>query len=148
MDGRMYCMPQSNAVREWVRRARADEHMDLRELDAIADRIDREMVELPCDRDGVPIHVGDTVRRYMSDMKTTVTVLRMGDSGWSVFTDHDPYCIEASYVSHIFPDSWERIADELESWCDDADVDGDACEKPRDLADRIRKLAEMEDSDA
>ena len=27
-------------LREWVRRARADEHMDLRELDAIADEID------------------------------------------------------------------------------------------------------------
>ena len=35
----------------------------------------------------------------------------------------------------------ERIADELEAWCDRVDVDGDACEKPRDLAKRIRKLA-------
>lgn len=29
----------SDALREWVSRARADEHMSLRELDNIADRI-------------------------------------------------------------------------------------------------------------
>lgn len=33
--------PQAR-IREWVRRARADEHMDLRELDAIADDMDAE----------------------------------------------------------------------------------------------------------
>lgn len=32
-----------------------------RKLRKLADRIDAEMVELPKDRDGVPIHVGDTV---------------------------------------------------------------------------------------
>lgn len=35
----------------------------------------------------------------------------------------------------------ERIADELEAWCDRVDVDGDACDVPRDLAKRIRRLA-------
>lgn len=145
MDGKMYCMPQSNAVREWVRRARADEHMDLRELDAIADRIDSEMVELPLDRDGVPIHVGDVV--YLDDgCKAEVTHIDLmwGTSCIACFAsgkDHDCF---PSGISHTGPDSWERIADELEAWCDGADVDGDACEMPRDLADRIRKLAEME----
>lgn len=35
----------SARIREWVRRARADEHMDLRELDAIADELDAEVAE-------------------------------------------------------------------------------------------------------
>lgn len=35
----------SARIREWVRRARADEHMDLRELDAIADELDAEVEE-------------------------------------------------------------------------------------------------------
>lgn len=35
----------SARIREWVRRARADEHMDLRELDAIADDLDAEVAE-------------------------------------------------------------------------------------------------------
>ena len=29
-------------------------------------------------------------------------------------------------------------------WCDNVDVDGDACEKLANLADRIRRLAEKE----
>ena len=33
----------SARIREWVGRARADEHMDLRELDAIADELDAEV---------------------------------------------------------------------------------------------------------
>ncbi len=36
------------------------------------------------------------------------------------------------------------ISDELLTWCDYADVDGNACDKPRELADRIRKLAKRE----
>lgn len=38
----MYIRPKSPAdrLREWARRARADEHMDLRELDRIADAMD------------------------------------------------------------------------------------------------------------
>ena len=38
----------------------------------------------------------------------------------------------------------ERIADELEAWCDAVDVDGDACDVPRDIVERIRRLAEKE----
>ena len=34
---------------------------ELYKMRELADRIDAEMVELPRDRDGVPIHVGDTV---------------------------------------------------------------------------------------
>lgn len=33
------------------------------ELNHIADRIDAEMMELPKDKDGEPIHVGDTIYR-------------------------------------------------------------------------------------
>ena len=47
-------------------------------------------------------------------------------------------------LSHTRPDGLERIADELEAWCDRVDVDGAAAGKPRDLAERIRKLAKKE----
>lgn len=52
--GTAFCAPSdlehvpaspSARIREWVRRARADEHMDLRELDAIADELDAEVAE-------------------------------------------------------------------------------------------------------
>lgn len=113
-----------------------------RKLLSIADRIDSEMMELPKDADGVPIHVGDTV--YLEDGRTAkVTRIGIGIDEDSicaiVYGDNSSFLPECS--THTKPDSLERIADELESWCDGADVDGDACEKPRDLADRIRRLA-------
>lgn len=52
--GTVFCAPSDlehvpaspqERIREWVRRAQADEHMDLRELDAIADELDAEVAE-------------------------------------------------------------------------------------------------------
>ena len=115
---------------------------------ALADHIDSEMVELPKDRDGVPIHVGDTVRfvgrddvelkvDHITFFKDKTRVVAMSD-------EHAVYSNPADFT-HGRPDSWERIADELDAWCDRVDVDGDACGKPRDIVERIRKLAEKED---
>lgn len=143
MDGRMYCMPQSNAVREWVRRARADEHMDLRELDAIADRIDREMVELPRDADGEPIHLGETA--YATDDPSIECVvsnidlflngeISIGLESRGIYTYRNP-----SRLSRERQDSWERIADDVETlvWLDDKDEE----RSRRELAARIRRMA-------
>lgn len=119
----------------------ADEY-DVLPLYKLADRIDNELVELPRDRDGAPIHVGDTV--YLDDGRmaevTRIDLLWCTTAivCWASGKDCD--CLPSG-ISHTRPDSWERIADELEAWCDRVDVDGDACDKPRDLAGRIRKLA-------
>ena len=136
----------SDEIREFVRRSYADEHMDPRELLAIADRVDRETVELPKDADYVPIHVGDTV--YLDDghmakvarielMQTKSCIDCWVSGGKSV--GYLP-----SGISHKPADSWGRIAEELDEWCNSVDVDGDACEKPRDIVERIRKLAAKE----
>ena len=56
----------SDEIREWCELCGGIiDSVDKAELDALADRIDAETVELPRDRDGVPIHVGDTV--YLDD---------------------------------------------------------------------------------
>lgn len=121
---------------------------DIRDyMNDIADHIDAGMVELPRDRDGVPIHVCDTVWTVKNGGKVLkVTSITLYGDVVAV----DGVCegchahVIPSDLTHTRPDSWERIADELEEWCGDVDVDGDACEKPRDLADRIRSLAERE----
>ena len=90
----------------------------------ISDRIDAEMVELPRDRDGVPIRVGDTV--YLDDgSKAKVTridiaptesciVCRVHSGGVAGYMPSD--------ISHKRSDSLERIADELaEREASDAD---------------------------
>lgn len=119
----------------------ADEY-DVLPLYGLSDRVDNEMVELPKDADGVPIHVGDTVWGCISGTQMVIHELRLTDR-WTISTDTG-FIPKASAVTHARPDSFERIADELEKWCDGADVDGDACGKPRDLAKRIRTLAEKE----
>lgn len=110
----------------------------------LADRIDAEMVELPKDADGMPIHVGDTVWGCISGMQMAVHELRLKHR-WTISTDTG-FIPKASAVTHVSPDSFERIADELEAWCDRTNVDGDACGVPRELARRIRRLAEREAS--
>lgn len=146
MDGKSKQKTPSDALREWVRRARADEHMSLRELDAIADRIDSELVELPTSADGRAWDGSEygfwtgAWRGEYHDLHDLV--LRPG--GWYVEDDcGNRYAAESVWRER--PDSWERIADELEAWCDGADVDGDACDTPRDLAERIRKLAKVDE---
>lgn len=118
---------------------------DCDELRYLADRIDAEMVELPKDRDGAPIHVGDTVYGCRSGMKMTISELRMTTNGWFISTSSG-YLTDAK-VTHTRPDRWECIANELEAWCDDEDVYGDVCEKPRDLVERIRKLAKEQNDE-
>lgn len=140
----------SDEIRKWCADLDSDDILCTTEtLYTLADRIDNEMVELPRDRDGVPIHVGDTVyledgrkaevSRIILGQKKTSIDLWMCDKGIFLFS------VAQRDITHTVPDSWKRIADELEAWCDRVDVDGDACDKPRDLADRIRKLAATED---
>lgn len=139
----------SDALREWVSRARADEHMSLRELDNIADRIDREMVELPRDRDGAPIHVGDTVWDMRNWKKLSVIDIVMGAHEVRLYVTPDEtveWYINPTDLTHNCPDSFERIADELEEWREDNRVNGDSeiFDRAADFADRIRKLAKKE----
>lgn len=111
-----------------------------KDLYAIANLIDREMVELPKDMDGVPIHVGDTVWGCRSGMKMTVSELRMTTNGWSISTSSG-YLTDAK-VTHTRPDSWERIAYDIENVVP-IDDEGDERLK-HELADRIRRLAKKE----
>lgn len=118
---------------------------DFEKLCALADRIDKETVELPCDREGVRIHVGDTMWGYMTGRKMTVTTLSMRDSGWYVFTDKAGY-VKVSHLTHAQPDSLERIADELEELSESNRINGsgEMFYRAGDLAARIRRLADKE----
>lgn len=116
--------------------------IQISDLKHMAKRIDAEMVELPKDADGVPIHVGDTVWGCISGMQMAVHELRLTDR-WTISTDTG-FIPKASAVTHVRHDSFERIADELDEMVDAADSADDRCEKLADLADRIRKLAKKE----
>lgn len=130
----------SDEIRDFVRRSYEDEYMDPKELIAIADRADRETVELPRDKDWVPIHVGDVLRgcdAVLVNVFTTVEELRF-DGRWEIDTTFG--CItEPRLFVHDSPDSWERIAYDIETVVPIDDEDDERFR--RELADRIRRLA-------
>lgn len=123
----------------------ADE-WDVTPLYKLADRIDVEMVELPKDKDGKPIHVGDTVFDRNGNKQVALIIELYGEEGpgWEVNTGYSA-SLSPSVLTHERPDSLERIADELDEMVDAAQSADDGCEKLADLADRIRRLAERED---
>lgn len=115
------------------------------ELRCIADRIDRELVELPKDADGVPIHVGDTVWNDGGYKLRVVSITSFGDTYrvHAVCPGCDSY-VGPEDLTRNRPDSFERIADELDEMVDAASHADDTCEKLSDLAERIRRLAKEE----
>lgn len=140
----------SDEIRSFVKRSYADEHMDPRELLAIADRVDRELVELPRDRDGATIHVGDTA---YDENGMACEVVSFSFGRWSEgMTVH---AIDGSSkwrdlmpgrLAHTAPDSFERIADELDEQAGSLTKDGYTWQEDaiHDFADRIRKLVKKE----
>ena len=134
-------MDESESITEGLRFMSED-------LVSIADRIDAEMVELPKGADGKPIHIGDTVYDLNGD-RTMVHSLRLYSEEkptWLMVEDRWGVEMLPGKLTHERPDSWERIADDLDAWCDRTDVDGNSCGEPRELAERIRRLAEREAS--
>ena len=137
-------MKISDEIRKWCDNADVDGDA-CGELRDLADRIDCEMVELPRDKDGVPIHVGDLV--YLGDeRKACVTEIDTKDSG--VVIDCWDGRMHVAYhpdgITHNLPDSWKTIADDLDEMVDAARLADDSCEMLANLADRIRKLAEKD----
>lgn len=144
----------SDEIRKWCADLDSDDILcTTATLYTLADRIDRETVELPKDRDGKPIHIGDTVYAHGfpdGNGGATCEVCSIEfnegrESSIEITTSGIVTYRTPSSLTHELPDSFERIADELVAWCDRVDVDGDACEKPRDIVERIRKLAKRED---
>lgn len=137
-------MEISDELRRWCDGADMDsDACDL--LRKLADRIDREMVELPKDADGVPIHVGDTVWDVSDDMEFVVGSITLYAGGAAKVNALCRGCdahTSPKYFTHNRPDSWERIADDIESYYKaHAFIIKSTLDE---FADRIRKLAKKE----
>lgn len=138
----------SDEIREFVRRSYKDEHMDPRELLALADRVDTELVELPLSADR-KIWTGREecfwieARGGAWSRHSLLSLNLIDGSRWYV-RDTGGLGYEAGAAWHERPDSFERIAGELDEMVDGPGPADDVCEKLADLAERIRKLAEKE----
>jgi hypothetical protein len=122
----------------------------------VADHIDAEMaemVELPRGKDGSPIKPGQTVYKAVNgdDGEYVIHSLRYSAPGWVVLIKRggaDASCIvRPDVLTHERPDSWERIAQELDELCEDNRINGDSevFDRAAEFSDRIRRLASRED---
>lgn len=122
----------SDEIRKITKRYRDWLIKPCKELNDLADRIDREMMERPLAADGKLLVDGETVydsnghEYHVNEVYPLVNVSTSTHS-CSMFPDR---------FTHERPDSFERIADEL----DDFKL-GRSLEDLRSIADRIRKLA-------
>lgn len=107
----------------------------------IADEIEREIaeryIELPCDADGVPIHVGDTIE-YPNGRRDVVRFITVNDNmptfnerGWV-----------ASKCRHVEPRTIEDVLRDLVDGI--GSVEFDALTAIGEAADEIRELMEVE----
>lgn len=114
------------------------------EIRELADRIDSELIELPKDRNGEYIHVGDTA--YTDDGSKAyverICIMANTTHVKCAFSDGRIIEFQPTELTHTRPDSFERIADDLDDWTAVlADCDVDAA---HEFADRIRRLADKE----
>lgn len=153
-------MSISPDIREWCDESDVDGNAcdELREL---ADRIDREMMELPKDADGETIRIGDVVYGNPC-IAWTVVGLRVSKFGWKVEMDNMPFLCEPDYLSHKKPepaDSWEKLEEDVNLGIDDYWTDvlgreytfctGDkVTAKASDIIRRAKKLAGIEEGGA
>lgn len=120
-----------------------------RQLLCIADRIDSEMMELPRDRDGALIRPGDMVYLENGNNAKVDRITFTCDKTYVICWTGDK---NTTYlpcdISHERPDSWKRIAVELEDWGWNVDSSVNGCGEifgcATEFADRIRDLAEKE----
>lgn len=119
---------------------------------AFANRIDAEMVEWPLGADKKQIKLSQTVYDQCGGEWEVVGITFTPLPGIAlVRLEHDDTELTqfAGDLTHERPDSWERIADELDEWSEDNRVNGDddVFRRAREIADRIRRLAEREEDE-
>lgn len=112
------------------------------DLYSLADRVDAEMVELPISADG-KIWTGREACFWTgatNEDRHIFDGVTLNDGKWYVEdTAYRKYNAESVWFER--PDSFERIAEELDEMADSEHTEEDMCEKLADISDRIRKLS-------
>lgn len=113
-------MKISDAIREWC--DETDVGLNAcTDLRVLANRIDREMVELPKDVDGVPIRIGDVVYGNLGVAWTVIGMI-LSEFGWIVKMNNVPVLYEPDDLTHKNPeppDSWEKLEEDVNLGCRD-----------------------------
>ena len=140
-------MKISDELREWADVHCGEECEEY--LGLLADRIDRETVELPRDKDGEIIRIGEVMYDCFIDEDVHIEGM-VFKSELEILTNFGR--VKPHWLTHTRPDSLERIADDIEAteeWCDREVEYGTGITSVsestlREWAERIRKLAKKE----
>lgn len=117
----------------------------------LADRIDDEMVELPRDKEGKPVHPGDIEYRTNGDICEIYTIEINGGGAYVTAmvgggTDHaDIMDLDPRKLTHTMPDSLERIASDIANFGINANIDNDTRGFLVKIQKRICDLAKESD---
>lgn len=118
----------------------------------LADRVDDEMVELPKDRDGKPIHPGDIEYLIASGDICEIYTIEIDDGGAYVTamvgggTDHaDVKELAPCELTCTMPDSLERIVGDIANFGINANIDNDTRGFLVKIQKRICDLAKESD---
>jgi len=134
----------TDELREFVRGADGYELWCPRhkaELLAIADRIDTALiangyVELPKDRDGEYVRVGDRMQVCDTGTVFNVTLLRLINSGWVV----NPVNFMPSDLRHYHAPTVEELLDQLEGLRGNGADYEDVVTRASEIAEKLREL--------
>lgn len=116
----------------------------------LADRIDDEMVELPRDKEGKPVHPGDIEYRTNGDICEIYTIEINGGGAYVTAmvgggTDHaDIMDLDPRKLTHTMPDSLERIVDDIANFGINANIDNDTLGFLVKIQGRICDIAKKE----
>lgn len=111
---------QANCIRSL--NSKTHTYKDPCKIERLADRIDAEMVELPKDADGVPIHVGDVMEERSGHTFEVASLMAFGGSdNWLVLSDprnfssfrepHDIRHHHAPTVEDVLREFAEKVID-------------------------------------
>lgn len=151
-------MKISDELRKWCDGADVDGNV-CDELRVLADRIDREMMELPKDAEGEPIHIGDVLYSSGNECRVVSITVKADEACVGVHTDESVFLpsVNPKYLSRKNteplepdpPDSWEKLEEDVNLGC------RDYCEKHRleecdynmrvHILARAKKLAGIEE---
>ena len=105
-------MKSIDKLLEWAERNASTWGMD--EIDEIVDEIESEvedMVPLPVDADGVPIHVGDVME--WDNGTFTVHELKVTEDGWTTWDEQHGYTVHADECRHHHAPTVEDVLREF-----------------------------------
>ena len=124
---------------------------DAHQLYVIADRIDREMVELPRDADGEAWTGNESEFKNYKGERMHIASFCYYDGTWCIGSEDTGELLSyyADCCRHVHPDTPSSLADELEEAVERGRRSAYPSAKEYrdallDIADRIRKLAEKE----